>query len=187
MTRQMTYMMLLPSATTASEQAQLTRAFFMQRSQGPFNSLFTGEMRERGRTFLFFVLAALSRSLLSLFLGLWPFLSLSYALSLSPTNTKKKKKNRKRLHRHGRRRCLCRRVDRVPLLALLLQVAPAQVEGHDPVLPQRRQRRGADQRRLQDADSPGAVKKAIIVLFFFSEKQRERGRENERTKKKREI
>ena len=92
MTRQMTYMMLLPSATTASEQAQLTRAFFMQRSQGPFNSLFTGEMRERGRTFLFFVLAALSRSLLSLFLGLWPFLSLSYALSLSTTNTKKKKK-----------------------------------------------------------------------------------------------
>ena len=94
MTRQMTYMMLLPSATTASEQAQLTRAFFMQRSQGPFNSLFTGEMRERGRTFLFFVLAALSRSLLSLFLGLWPFLSLSYALSLSTTNTKKKKKKK---------------------------------------------------------------------------------------------
>lgn len=38
----MTYMMLLPSAVTPTEQALLTRAFFMQSSEGSFNSLFTG-------------------------------------------------------------------------------------------------------------------------------------------------
>jgi hypothetical protein len=41
--KQMTYMMLLPSAVTPTEQALLTRAFFMQSSEGSFNSLFTGE------------------------------------------------------------------------------------------------------------------------------------------------
>ena len=160
--------MLLPSATTAMDQALLTRAFFMQSSQGSFNPLFTGEReRERGFSFLFFLLPP--SPALSLFLqALSPSLPLAHSLHSFRNATTTNKKNRKRLHRHGCRRRFCRRVHRVPLLALLLQVAAAQGEDHDPVLPQRRQRRGADQRQLQDADAPGAVKKVMMYEFFFS-------------------
>lgn len=77
----MTYNMLLPSATTAMDQALLTRAFFIQRSQGPFNALFTGEL-----VGFFSFLAPRSFSLFFFrgsLLSFSPSLSLALTLSLS--------------------------------------------------------------------------------------------------------
>ena len=187
-------MMLLPTATTPLQQALLTRAFLLQRSQGPFNALFTGE-----------ILFSSSCSFFSRFLSLFSLSSLS-SLSLSAVQitltlsvllfrfprhmNQKKLKIRKRLHRLGRRRRLRRRVDRVPLLGLLLQVAPSGSQDHYPLLPQRRQRRGADQRQLPDADTAGAVDFwdfFCIVCFNFFLREREKNKAisiQRKTKKK---
>lgn len=143
-------MMILPTATTPTSQAILTRAFFLQRSQGPFNSLFTGEGERKSFLYFFFFSRArcLSPSLSKIWLSL-----LSFPMRKRIETTTKIK--RQRLHRHRRR--LCRRVDRVPVLALLLQVAATEGEGHHPLLSQRGQRRRADERELRDADASLAV------------------------------
>ena len=88
----MTYMMLLPSATTPQQQALLTRAFFMQSSEGNFNSLFTGEF------FVFSLFRALRAPdpppLFRLSFSLALALSILLSLSLN-TETKKQLQTKK--------------------------------------------------------------------------------------------